>query len=265
MIFKNNFLFCMSCAICTYLSSCAMQIKESSKTNGAVVIDSQLDQITFGKIMDSVTDADGNVYEAVKIGSQLWVTENAKTTKYNDGTPIECVNDDSRWRKLTTGGYCYYENDTNSAYIYGLYYNWYAVNSGKLAPKGWRVPANTDWEILEKFLSKNGTNRDGSKTGKRIGVVLAARSNWNRDLTEGNVGSNTAGNNKTGFSALPGGYRYVNGLFYSQKNIGFWWSVTENGTSYAWDRHIAYNENYLQKESRRKRWGLSVRFVKDIN
>jgi uncharacterized protein (TIGR02145 family) len=259
----NILLFCMNCALCTCLSACTGQLKESFKNNSDIA-DSKLDEIIFGEIKDSVTDVDGNVYAAVKIGSQLWTTENAKTTKYNDSTLIESVTDDRQWRKMTTGGYCYYENDTNCVYLYGLYYNWYAVNSGKLAPQGWRVPTNTDWEVLETFLKKYGINRDGTKTGSRIGNVLAARTNWTRYPTGDNVGTNPSGNNKTGFSALPGGYRYINGLFYSQRNIGFFWSASENGSNYAWDRHIAYDENCLQQESRHKRWGLSVRFVKDV-
>jgi len=240
------------------LSLCSSHLRNNSNVNKSESVET-----TFGEIKDSVADADGNLYYAVKIGSQLWINENVKTTKYNDGTPIEHVTDDKRWNKMTSGGYCYQENDITRASLYGIYYNWYAVNSGKLAPEGWRVPTDEDWNVLEKYLSNYGKNRDGSRTGSRIGVVLAARTNWSRDLTEDNVGSTLARNNKTGFSALPGGYRFIDGLFYSQSNIGFWWSATEKGSNYAFDRHICFDENCLQRETRHKRWGLSVRFVKD--
>jgi hypothetical protein len=89
----------------------------------------------------TVTDIDGNVYQAVKIGNQVWTVENLRTTRYNDGTAIPYVTDNSAWANLTTPGYCYYFNDsTANADKYGVLYNWYTVNTGKLSPAGWHVP-----------------------------------------------------------------------------------------------------------------------------
>ena len=104
----------------------------------------------------TVKDADGNKYNTVKIGNQVWMVENLKTTKYNDGTEILNVTSDTQWANLTTGAYCNYDNLESNAEIYGRLYNWYAVNTGKLAPAGWHVPTDDDWIILENYLIANG-------------------------------------------------------------------------------------------------------------
>jgi len=100
-----------------------------------------------------VTDIDGNVYDTVKIGTQIWIIENLKTTKYNDGTSIPMVTDSAAWINLTTPGYCWHKN-TSASYknTYGALYNWYAVNTGKLAPKGWHVPSDAEWTTLITYL-----------------------------------------------------------------------------------------------------------------
>lgn len=212
---------------------------------------------------EPVADADGNVYKTVKIGSQIWTVENLKTTKYCDSSSIAHITDNTEWRNANYGAFCYYDNNQFNNEKYGVLYNWYAVQSGKLAPDGWHVPTDEDWNILEKYLKKYGYNKNGTRTGGRIGKTLASAANWAPIATGGNIGNSTWENNGTGFSALPGGYRYINGDFISHREMGFYWSSTETGRSYAWDRHLSYDSDYLYRESRKKTWGLSVRLVKN--
>jgi len=101
----------------------------------------------------TVTDIDGNVYHIVAIGTQVWMAENLKTTKYNDGTFIPLVTDSTAWGNLSTPGYCWYNNDAATyKNTYGALYNWFTVNTGKLSPKGWHIPSDTEWETLITYL-----------------------------------------------------------------------------------------------------------------
>src|SRR4030043_168747 len=130
-----------------------------------------------GDISGTVTDADGNVYQTVKIGNQVWTVENLRTTKYDDGSAIPLVTDSAAWAALTTPGFCYYNNTTNADNIkkFGALYNWHAVNTKKLAPKGWHVPTEAEWITLENYLIANGYNWDGTKTENKIAKSMAAK------------------------------------------------------------------------------------------
>lgn len=101
----------------------------------------------------TVKDIDGNVYHTIVIGTQTWMLENLKTTKYSNGDPIPNITDSLTWVSLETGAYCNYNNDENNSVIYGRLYNWYSVNdSRKLAPVGWHVPNDSEWRTLTDFL-----------------------------------------------------------------------------------------------------------------
>ena len=100
----------------------------------------------------TITDIDGNVYRTIRIGDQEWMSENLKTTRYNDGQPIPNITDNSQWVNLTTPGYCWYNNNLSNKEIYGGLYNWYAVSAGNLAPEGWHVPSEAEWVSLIQFL-----------------------------------------------------------------------------------------------------------------
>jgi uncharacterized protein (TIGR02145 family) len=183
---------------------------------------------------DTVRDADGNLYHAVRIGNQVWTVENLGTQKYNDGSHIPHVEDSVSWANLTTPGYCYYKNmtSTDSIHKYGALYNWYAINSNKLAPIGWHVPSDSEWNSLLDYLIANGYNSNGSTVGNAAAKSLAARTDWiaNQIATAGcgGPGNNLMINNKTGFSALPGGFRSNDdGGFYDAGSIGDWWSASE--------------------------------------
>jgi len=210
-----------------------------------------------------VMDIDGNIYKTVKIGNQVWMVENFKATRFNDGTSISNVVDSGVWAGLTTPGYCWYNNDFNNIATYGALYNWYTINTGKLAPAGWRVPDTTDWNTLQNYLIDNGYNWDGTTIGNKIGKSLAAKTNWQLSTTLGNVGNDLETNNKSGFSAMPGGFRYSNSIFNNIGNFGFWWSTTEFFESSA---HYYYLNNYsgsLTKYNIEKNCGYSIRLLRD--
>ena len=212
----------------------------------------------------TVTDVDGNIYATVTIGSQVWTVVNLRTTKYNDGTDIPYVPDGVAWSGLSTPGYCYYKNLDSAAQVkWGALYNWHAVNTGKLAPTGWRVPTDADWTDLENFLIANGYNYDGTTTGNKIAKSLAAKTDWATFDGPGAIGNDLSANNSTGFSALPGGFRRGDGGFYGQSDYGYWWSATETDASTAYDRYLRYDLENLERRYGNKENGFSVRLVRD--
>ncbi len=212
----------------------------------------------------TVTDIDGNVYHAIKLGNQVWTVENLRTTRYKDGTAIPYVTDKSAWANLTTSGYCYYENDsTANAVKYGALYNWHTVNTGKLAPAGWHVPTNAEWDTLQNYLIANGYNWDGTTTGNKIGKSMAAKTDWALSSVQGDVGNDLPSNNSSGFSALPGGSRYNDGSFSGQGKDGGWWSATEDDASTSYNSLLGYSNEPLYRAIHNKEYGFSVRLVRD--
>lgn len=199
---------------------------------------------------DFVTDVEGNTYAVVTIGNQVWMSENLKTTKYNDGSGIPMVTDDNSWGNLDSPGYCWYDND-EATYkdTYGALYNWYAVNTGKLCPAGWHVPSHSEWTTLTDFLG--GESVAGGK------IKETGNAHW--------INPNTGATNESGFTALPGGARNDNPSlsFGWNGHDGYWWASTSFSTSAAHHRNVHYStENVLNYEYD-KNLGLSVRCVKD--
>ncbi len=212
----------------------------------------------------TVKDADGNKYNTVKIGNQVWMVENLKTTKYNDGTPIPNVTDNSEWANLTTGAYCNYDNLESNAATYGRLYNWYAVNTGKLAPAGWHIPTDDDCTILENYLIANGYNYDGTKDVDKVAKSLCAKTNWALSSVAGTPGAAPENNNSSGFTALPGGHRgYGDGTFGYIGEYGHWWSSTEINDYSAYRRNLYYDSEGLYRDGSGKGSGISVRLVRD--
>ncbi len=215
----------------------------------------------------TVTDIEGNIYNTIKIGTQTWMMENLKVTKYNDGTAIPLVTDEIAWSNLSTPGYCWYNNDkvTYTANKYGALYNWFVVITGKLAPTGWHVPSDAEWTTLENYLIANGYNYDGSTTGNYYTKSLAATTNWTSYTGIGTVGNTDypAKRNSTDFTALPGGGRGYDGTFYGIGSNGGWWSSTEYSTSYAWYRLLTYSSSNVNRYAVYKRYGFSVRCLRD--
>src|SRR5512145_3018407 len=161
--------------------------------------------LTYG----TLTDIDGNEYKTIKIGDQTWMAENLRTFKYNDGTKIPNVTGKTEWSELTSGAYCTNNNTAKNDSIatFGCLYNWHAVNTGKLAPKGWHVPTKDEWSTLIDYLIANGYNFDGSTTDNKIALSLTSSSSWELSDTPGAPGStgNLSYINKSGFTALPAG------------------------------------------------------------
>ncbi len=213
---------------------------------------------------DSMTDIDGNTYKTVTIGDQIWMAENLKTTKYNDGTPIPNITDIDTWGGLSTGAYCNYDNLESNAATYGRLYNWYAVNTGKLAPAGWHVPTDDEWTILENYLIANGYNYDGTKKENKIAKSLCAKSNWALSTEAGTPGAAPENNNSTGFTALPGGFSnfYYNDSFYGIGTYGSWWSSTYILPG-AYGRELGYHNKDLHSVFTFLENGFSVRLVRD--
>ena len=203
---------------------------------------------------NQVKDSDGNVYSTVTIGSQIWMVENLKTTKYNDGTSIPLVEDQTVWLRTFSPAYCWYDNDVAySKTTYGALYNWYVVGTGKLAPKGWHVPTVSEWNTLASFLG--GSDYAGGKM-KEMGI-----SHWD----DPNVGAT----NSSGFTGLPAGRRIIaqvevfQGLTFT---AGFW-SLTEKDSSHAALRVLYSGDEELDDHNGdnkgSKTFGYSVRCIKD--
>jgi uncharacterized protein (TIGR02145 family) len=199
----------------------------------------------------AAVDGDGNGYYSVTIGTQTWLVEPLKTTKYNDRTNIPNVTDSIAWAALTTGAYCNYRNKTASDFIatYGRLYNWYAVNSGKLAITGWHIPTHNEWKTLVTFLG--GQDVAGGKM-KEAGII-----HWQTP--------NNGATNESGFSALPSGYRGPILTYEYQslgKNVAFWESTIYPSTQ-AYGLVLRYNEITSQTYIFNKAYGFPVRLIKD--
>jgi uncharacterized protein (TIGR02145 family) len=212
------------------------------------------DSIIFHKATPSViqgntvTDIDGNSYHTIAIGTQVWMVENLKSTRYNNGNAIPNITDANVWSNLTTGAYSNYNNDKNNSTAFGRLYNWFAVNdSCNICPTGWRVPANDDWTKLTTYLG--GESVAGGKL-KETGTI-----HWKSP--------NTGATNETGFTALPGGNRSNSGNFNDIRDDGYWWSSTEDGKSNAWNRDIDFNTSDMFRDDAGKNRGFSVRCLKD--
>src|SRR5574344_2201952 len=215
-------------------------LEGNNTNNGEIVFNPN---ITYG----SITDIDGNTYKTVTIGTQTWMAENLKVTKYNDGIAIPNVTDNTAWRELTTGALCDYGNTPSNSATYGTLSNWRAVNTGKLCPTGWYVPSDAEWTELTDYLG--GASVAGGKL-KETGAT-----HWNSP--------NTGATNETGFTALPGGYRLSSGSFLDIGSDGSWWSATEYDTDYAWSRSLGYGSSSVDRGSNNKELGFSVRCVRD--
>ncbi len=200
----------------------------------------------------AVNDVDGNTYLTDTIGKQIWMVENLRVTRFNNGDAISKVTDNSEWRNITTAAYCSYNNDANNAIIYGNLYNLYSANDSRgICPTNWHVPHDADWNALKTYLG--GKDIAGGK------LKEAGTTHWNDP--------NTGATNESDFTALPGGYRLdIDGTFNYVGAKSFWWSATPIKTiskaggfsldySIAGDNGIKYYEPGI---------GFSIRCIKDI-
>jgi len=192
----------------------------------------------------SLTTATTVNYPSVLIGAQYWMEKNLEVTTYRNGDPIPYVTDATAWAALTTGAWCYYNNDPSN----GKLYNWYAVNDPRgLAPTGWHVPTDDEWTTLSTTLGG-----DAVAGGK---MKVAGTTRW--------TAPNTGADNSSGFAGLPGGYRFYVGTFTSVGYNGYWWSSTENSTTNAWFRNLYFNDGNIFRNYFNKPYGFSVRCLRD--
>lgn len=209
-----------------------------------------------------VSDIEGNEYRTVTIGTQEWMADNLRTTKYNDGTDISLVTNSFIWQTLETPGYAIYAIDDFE--VYGYLYNWYVVNTCKVCPSGWHVPSDEEWSELIDYLVVNGYNSDGTQISNSVAKSLAAKDYWSESDTDGAPGNNLSLNNSTGFSAVGGGYRDDFGRFQGFNAMGKFWSSTlsEYPTS-AYYYNISYNTRNVLRHTLYITNGFSIRCVKD--
>ncbi len=202
---------------------------------------------------EEIKDGDGTIYTSVTIGTQIWLKENLKTSKYNDGTTIPLVTDKTAWGNATSPAYCWYDNNVDKRNPYGALYNWYAVSTGKLCPLGWHVTSESEWKELVNFLG--GEAVAGGKL-KTTGTVEGGSGLWYQP----NVATN-----ETGFSALPGGYRGATGNFIDFGYNGSWWTSTEYPPDYAYWFYLNNFEVTVgdTEDGSLKKDGFSVRCIKD--
>ena len=201
---------------------------------------------------NNLIDIDNNTYKTVPIGTQQWMAENLKVTKYNDGTEIPNITDDTQWSNLRSGAWAYYKNDAANNAKYGKLYNWYAVSKSSngnrnVCPTGWYVPTDAEWTVLTDYLG--GASVAGAK------MKEAGTTNWNSP--------NTDATNTSLFTGLPGGHRHYNGYCNNIDSNGIWWSSTESDTDDAWYRYLNGTNGYANGNSNNKEFGLSVRCLSD--
>jgi uncharacterized protein (TIGR02145 family) len=202
----------------------------------------------------TISDKEGNVYKTVTIGTQTWMAENLKSTKFNDGTAITTLQDFSAWSNpMRKPAYCWYKNDqVNFGNTYGALYNWYVVdpstNGNKnVCPVSWHVPTDDDW----KALKSNLTDTIAGSQLKEAGTT-----HW--------LAPNTGASNSTGFTALPAGIRTDNGVFKEVGTTTSWWSATEFDMQTSWYRFLTtFSKGMGSSNYEGRKSGMSIRCIKD--
>jgi uncharacterized protein (TIGR02145 family) len=205
----------------------------------------------------SVKDIDGNTYATIQIGTQVWMAENLRTRRYQNGDPIPNVTDNEAWSLLTTGAWAHYENTHNYEEPYGNIYNWYTVNDSRnVCPAGWHVPTDAEWNTLVNYLDPhNGSTGEFSSTagGKMKSSALVYWNVHSRGVT-----------NRYGFSGIPSGGRYdFDGSFHHLGANGYWWCDSEIVSGLASYRYLTSDNADIRRNAFNKRDGFSVRCLRD--
>ena len=228
----------------------------SSPTNGLLVYQTDypsglyyFNAGVWSKLSETTSYPNGTATPVQTICCQSWMTKNLDVATYRNGDPIPKVTDNAAWAALTTGAYCYYNNDSATyAATYGKLYNWYAVNDSRgLAPEGWHIPTDFDWTTLENCL---GGAAVAGGAMKETGTI-----HWTTP--------NTEATNISGWAGLPGGSRNGSGAFFNVGSGGYWWSSTEGSTTNAWVRYLNYTNGNIYRNSVNKKYGFSVRCLRD--
>jgi uncharacterized protein (TIGR02145 family) len=206
--------------------------------------------IVFISQAQTVTDYDGNAYDTVVIGTQVWLRQNLRVTRFNDGTFIPLVTDSTEWTNTASGSRCYYNNDS-AAYdtVYGALYNGYVINDiSHICPAGWHVTTDAEWQEAESFLG--GWDVAGGKM-KETGTV-----HW--------ITPNAGATNSSGFTGLPGGMRDLVNIFSTLGENGLWWTTTAYNSSTLWTTYLWNMSTGVDHNPAPKNYGLSIRCVRDV-
>ncbi len=242
MLLPLTFSLMVSCGTRT-ASKENSAVKDSSVTD-SVVVDSENKSASAL----TVTDIEGNVYNTVQIGNKIWMKENLKTIKFNDGTPIQIVTDSTAWASLTSPACCWYNNEGDTyKEMYGALYNGFAASNIKICPEYWHVPSDAEWASVAQMLG--GDKVAGGKL-KESGYDY-----W--------VSPNMTATNEIGFSALPGGLRYYDGVFHDFGFSSYFWTSTESTPGRLWFRYMDYEYSDLFRFNNSANIGFSIRCVRD--
>ena len=229
--------------------------------------DGEIDEGYSG--FDAVQDADGNTYNFALYGNQHWTVENAEMVTYRDGTPIPQSIDDTEWVNLSTGAWCYFDNDPTK----GKLYNWCAVMgihdtdpntpNKEFAPEGWHVPTDAEWTTLVESLIANGYNYDQTTTENKIAKSMASITGWSSYTNEGTVGNDQSQNNSSGFNVYPIGFLGSNGVFEEESKMAVFWSSTDADNDQKFVHYLNNQNENLFRTPVSPLMGFSVRFVRD--
>ena len=219
----------------------------------------EVEQVTGELEKGTVNDVEGYVYQTIKIGEQWWMAENLRTTKFNDGENIPLVTENLIWARLSTPGYCWYNNDyLIYGSVYGALYNWYAVNTRELCPSGWHIPSDNEWHNLALYLDPHSVWAGNTSESMIAGGKLkeSGITHW--------LNPNAGATNEIGFSALPGGARWnTSGKFLFVGETGYW-----SCTDVFRYRALSYKaeslfRGYGENSEIGSRVGNSIRCIKD--
>jgi uncharacterized protein (TIGR02145 family) len=213
----------------------------------------------------TTTDIDGNVYKTINIGNQTWMAENLKTTKYSDGTEIPYITSFDSWQLRNTPAFCWPNNEIANKETYGALYNWFTVNTGKLAPNGWHIATIDDWITLKTYLSNN--NYYFGNNTSNIAKSLASSFGWNNSTVAGSIGNDMSVNNRSLFNAVPSGTRDARRNFTPLGFMAIWWTPNisyATTASYAYNLSLTYDQSSLSVwDTSVPQYGYAVRCVKD--
>ena len=236
--------------------------------NKIEALQDQIDALQASSGSGTVTDQDGNSYPYLTYGNQVWTVKNAEVVTYRDGTPIPHVTDAKEWANLTTGAWCYYDNDPTK----GKLYNWYAVAgihdndentpNKEFAPEGWHVPSSAEWTELENYLIANGYNYDDTTTENKIAKAMASKSGWTTWTGEGAIGNDLSLNNSSGFNAVPGG-SILGDVFSGYGSEARFWTSTYFGSNNLYHKRMDYRFSFIYSHNEGATLASSIRFVKD--
>jgi uncharacterized protein (TIGR02145 family) len=205
----------------------------------------------------TVTDIDGNVYQTVRIGNQWWMAENLKTTRFNDGTTINLIenSNNAAWENATVPSYSVINNGTS-----GFLYNGIVVRSEKnIAPEGWHIPSDEEWKTLERAIGMENSEVESTAfRGEEEANLLASKNSLGWPS-----GGELFGSNKYGFNAIPGGCRIVDGRINIFNTTAFWWAKDTLQNGDGWYRYIDLYDTRVFRQSTFKEYGMTIRCVKD--